>query len=84
MSSKHRRTIAAVFEDPVRSSILWSDVVSLFVYLGAELRQGSGSRVRVTLGEQHATFHRPHPQKETPQRTVVSIRRFLAQAGVQP
>lgn len=84
MSSKHRSTLAALFEDPVRSNILWKDVVSLFEYLGANVHEAAGSRVRVTLGDEAATFHRPHPQKETRRYAVRNVRKFLSNAGVEP
>ena len=84
MSSRHLRTLAAVFEDPVRANILWSDVEAMFMYLGARLKEGSGSRVRVTLNQKRAVYHRPHPQKETPPRTVRPLRMFLTKAGVKP
>lgn len=84
MSAKHDRTLAAVFEDPVRTSILWSDIEAMLKHRGARLESGSGSRVCVTLGKVRATFHRPHPQKETKRRTVRNLRRFLSRAGVKP
>lgn len=31
-----------------------------------------------------ATFHRPHPKKETDRGVLVSVRRFLENAGVKP
>jgi len=84
MSAKHRRTLAALFEDPVRSNILWNDVVSMLVYFGAGLRNGAGSRVRVSLGGQRTTLHRPHPQKEVNTYTVRDLRAFLLLTGVVP
>jgi hypothetical protein len=45
---------------------------------------GRGSRVRVLLNGRVATFHRPHPQKETDKGALVSARRFLTEAGVTP
>ena len=63
--SKHRKTLEAVFEDPVRSNVAWADVEKLFGALGAEVSEGRGSRVRVYLGGVRVVFHRPHPQKET-------------------
>jgi len=36
------------------------------------------------LNGMRAVFHRPHPQKETDKGAVVSIRRFLTEAGVEP
>jgi hypothetical protein len=84
LSSKHRRTLLAVFDDPVRSDVPWADVERLFAALGAELSEGSGSRVRVALGGVRAVFHRPHPQRETDKGALKSVRRFLSEAGVQP
>lgn len=49
---------------------------------GAEITEGSGSRVRVALNGVRAVFHRPHPQKEIDKGAVVSMRRFLEEAGL--
>ena len=54
----------------------------MLVATGAEITEGRGSRVRVGLNGVRAVFHRPHPQKETDKGTVVSMRRFLEEAGV--
>jgi hypothetical protein len=84
MNKKHRKTLQAIFGDPVKSSILWSDIERLLIALGAEISEGSGSRVRIALQGVRAVFHRPHPQKETNKGAVVSLRRFLNEAGVTP
>ena len=84
MNSKHRKPLAAIFADPVLFSILWADIESLFLACGAEISEGRGSRVRVELNGVFATFHRPHPQPTTDRGAVKSVRRFLANAGVQP
>ena len=84
MNRKHQRTLEAVFSKPVQSNINWKDIESLFVALGAEISEGRGSRVRVLLKEEEAVFHRPHPQKETDKGSVISVRRFLENAGVKP
>lgn len=84
LSSKHRKTLRTVFEDPVRSDVAWTDVERLFGALGAELSEGRGSRVRVYLNDVRAVFHRPHPQKETDKGALRSVRRFLAEAGFEP
>jgi hypothetical protein len=83
MRKKHRITLDRIFEDPVRSDILWSDVESLLESLGGELLEGRGSRIRVYLKDVRAVFHRPHPRKETDRGTVRSVRRFLMVAGVR-
>lgn len=68
---------------PTQSGIKWKDIESLFINLGATIEEGRGSRVRVLLNEEEAVFHRPHPQKETDKGAVVSVRRFLENAGVK-
>jgi hypothetical protein len=81
---KHRKTLEAIFEKPERANIAWRDVEALFIALGAEISEGSGSRVRVALKDVRAVFHRPHPRKEINKGTVKSVRRFLEAAGVKP
>jgi hypothetical protein len=83
MAAKHRKTFQAIFDDPVRANILWADIEALFLSLGAEKDKGSGSRVRFFLNGIRATFHRPHPQKETDRGTVKSVRKFLSESGVK-
>jgi HicA toxin of bacterial toxin-antitoxin, len=84
MNQKHRRTLEAVFEDPVRSNIPWRDIESMLKGLGAELSEGTGSRIRIVLNGIRAVFHRPHPLKESDKGAVCSVRRFLTEAGVTP
>ncbi|MEJ1394184.1 MAG: type II toxin-antitoxin system HicA family toxin [Candidatus Sedimenticola sp. (ex Thyasira tokunagai)] len=84
MSRKHKRILAAIFEDPVRSDITWTGIETLLKALGAELSEGRGSRVRIAFNGVRAVFHRPHPEKETDKRAVKSMRRFLAEAGIEP
>ena len=84
MNNKHRTTLAAIFADPVRANLVWSDIEALLLALGAEVSGGAGSRVRVKLNDVRAVFHRPHPQKETDKGAVVAVREFLVHAGVNP
>ena len=84
LSCAHRKTLQAIFQDPVSSNIAWSDIEKLLVALGAELSEGRGSRVRIYLNKVRAVFRRPHPKKETDKGAVKSMRRFLTEAGFQP
>jgi hypothetical protein len=84
MNNKQRRTLAAVFKEPVSAGINWQDVESMLVACGAELEEGAGSRVNFWLNGVRATFHRPHPAKETDKGALRSVRRFLMAAGVGP
>jgi HicA toxin of bacterial toxin-antitoxin, len=83
VNKKHRQTLRDVFENPVRSNILWSDIEKLLTALGAELSEGRGSRVRIALKGVRAVFHRPHPRKETDKGAIVSMRRFLTEAEIR-
>ena len=83
MNRKNKNTLAAIFEDPVRSDILWAEIESLLYALGAEITEGRGSRVRVVLKGVRAIFHRPHPRKVTDKGSVKSMRRFIIAAGVK-
>ncbi len=49
----------------VRANIAWADIENCFREHGARISEGNGSRVRVALNGRKATFHRPHPEKET-------------------
>jgi hypothetical protein len=84
MNSKHKKTLADIFDTPVRSHIIWKDVEALLEALGSEISEGSGSRVRIALHGIRATFHRPHPRKEADKGAIVSIKRFLSEAGIKP
>ena len=84
MNNKHRKTLKAIFSSPPQSGINWSDIEALLAVLGAERYEGSGFRVRFLLNGVKATFHRPHPQKETDKGAVISVRRFLEAGGVKP
>ncbi|OYW40998.1 MAG: hypothetical protein B7Z42_02630 [Brevundimonas sp. 12-68-7] len=84
MRGRHSRTLVAIFAEPVRANVLWSDVEALFKAAGADVSEGRGSRVRVSLNGVDAVFHRPHPQKETDKGALKSVRRFLTEAGFAP
>ena len=73
MNSKHRKTLEAVFADPVRENIPREDVEALLVAMGAERYDGNGPRVRLLFNGARATFHPPHPQKETDRGAVGSV-----------
>lgn len=49
----------------------------MLVWMGAELSQGRGSRVRFELIGVKAVFHRPHPEKECDKGAVHSVRNYI-------
>jgi hypothetical protein len=84
LSRKHRQALHAIFATPVQAGIVWTDIEALFRACGADISEGSGSRIRVALNGVRAVFHRPHPRKETDKGAVKSVRRFLTEAGIVP
>lgn len=82
MNKKHQKTLQQIFQSPVQAGIVWKDIEAMLETLGAEISEGNGSRVRIALNGIRAVFYRPHPQKETDKGAVVSMRRFLREAGV--
>ena len=83
MNSRNIKTYRRIFFDPVQADIEWTDIEALFRFLGVEISEGNGSRVRVKLNGERAVFHRPHPEKETDKGAVRAVRRFLTNAGVK-
>jgi hypothetical protein len=83
LNAAQRATWDAIFEIPTRSDIRWADIESLLRALGASVRPGRGSRVRVTLKDTRATFHRHHPRPVTGRHTVRDVREFLIMAGLE-
>lgn len=84
MNTRQKQTLQDLFEVPVRSNILWTDIESLLWACGAEISEGKGSRIRIALNGVRAVFHRPHPRKETDKGAVKAMQRFLTEAGVMP
>lgn len=84
MNKKHKQTLEMIFKTPVQSNVVWKDCEKLLLTLGAEISEGSGSRIRIALNGVKANFHRPHPQKETDKGALVSLRKFLENAEVTP
>ncbi len=84
MNAAQRATLAAIFATPVRADIRWTAVVGLIKAAGGTVSQGRGSRVRLSLNGVVATFHAPHPEPTTDKGAVISLRRFLTEAGVKP
>ncbi len=84
MKRKHQKTIDALFAHPVSGNILWRDIESLFIELGAEIAEREGSRVLVRLFGERRVFHRPHPTPVTDKGAFASIRDWLKSHGVTP
>ena len=84
MGNYHRRTLEAVFRDPVSGTIVWADLEAMVLHFGAEIRQGRGSRVTFIINGKRAAFHRPHPKKEARRWAIRKLRQLLITAGLEP
>ena len=84
MNNKHRKTLEAIFADPVKADLKWADIEKLFVACGGIVEEARGSRICVEIDGVFAHFHRPHPQPNTDKGAVKSVRRFLENVGVKP
>lgn len=83
MNSCNRRTLAAIFSEPTPPDLKWDDIERLLISLDCERSEGSGSRVRFTLGGKTLFAHRPHPRPETKRYLVRAVREFLEQNGIK-
>lgn len=84
MNNKHRKTLGAVFTDPVSGAIQGSAIESLLMAAGARMIEGRGSRVRFEKNGEVATFHRPHPVRQAKRYQVRDACDFLDRIGVKP
>jgi hypothetical protein len=83
MNSKQRKTLERIFARPTPAEIDWDDIESLFHALGTEIRQASGSRIRVELNGVHTVMYIPHPRPIARRGRIEAVRDFLVRAGVK-
>ena len=84
MNSKHRKTLEAIFSDPVSGSLPWDRIESLLVAIGCRVAEGSGSSVIFEKDGRRAYFHRPHPQRDSLVYRVKAVREFLTKLEMTP
>ena len=77
MNNKHRKTLIAIFDNPLRSDVNWTDIEKLVVSLGGRLVERAGSRVGLDLNGVWALFHRSHPEKVPDKGALKSVRVFF-------
>jgi hypothetical protein len=80
---KQAKTLQILFERPIHSDIVWSDIENLLLALGATISEGRGSRIRVELNGRRAVVHRPHPERTSDKGLVKAVCEFLKNAGVK-
>ncbi|MBZ0258121.1 type II toxin-antitoxin system HicA family toxin [bacterium] len=84
MNKKHRKILIQIFEKPTRSTIRFQDIEQLLQALNFEKKERAGSRITFLRGEVRISFHRPHPNPETPKYAVELLRNFLTSIGETP
>ena len=84
VNSRHRRTLEALFAEPVNGNLEWSRIEALFRALGCNVIEGSGSSVTVEKAGAKAHFHRPHPAKSALRYRVKDARAFPRRIGAAP
>jgi hypothetical protein len=84
MYATHRKTLIAIFADPVLKTLEWRRIEVLLMAIGCRTIEGNGARVRFEKNGFVATFHRPHPEKEAKPYQVRDVRQFLENIGVSP
>lgn len=84
VTTKHRKTLRAVFAKPTSASLVFADIESLLVALGGEVHEREGSRVKIILKGEQWRWHRPHPGKEAKRYQVEEVRELLERIGVKP
>lgn len=76
--------MAAIFAKPTRANIKFSDIESLIIALGGEVREGDGSRVVFEISGARKYAHRPHPGKEAKKYQVEELRDWLTKLEIAP
>lgn len=83
MNSKHQKTLALIFKEPVSGNIRWADIEAMLIAMGAEIVEGAGSRIGVRLFRDRRVFHRPHPSPYADKGAVANLRDWLKEHGVK-
>ncbi|CDW94984.1 MULTISPECIES: type II toxin-antitoxin system HicA family toxin [unclassified Thiomonas] len=84
MNSKHKKTLEAIFSNPVNGNLEWARIEALLVATGCRVIEGSGSSVTFEKDGLRAYFHRPHPEKEALRYRVRLVREYLEKIGATP
>ncbi len=82
MQTKYRKTLNAIFADPVNGNMEWKKIEALFIALGCRVVEGSGSSVTFEKDGIRSYFHRPHPSGSALRYRLKDAREFLKLLGV--
>jgi hypothetical protein len=82
LSSRHRDTVARIFNQPPSGNLEWREVVSLLDAIGTVTHEHNG-KLKVSLGPETEVLPAPHG-KDVGVQIMVDLRRMLTQAGFGP
>ncbi len=83
MNNKHRKTLDALFAEPINGNMDWARIEAALVAMGCRVIEGPGSAVTFEHNGHRANFHRPHPGKEALRYRIKAVREFLEKIGVE-
>ena len=82
MNHKHRKVLHQLFAHPEPANLSPADVNAVLGELDAAIEERHSARFAVTLGDHTAVFHHAHHSVDKTE--VRNIRKFIADAGVDP
>ena len=83
MNNKHRKTLDALFSEPINGNMDWARIEAALVSMGCRVIEGPGSAVTFEHSGHRANFHRPHPGKDALRYRIKAVREFLEKIGVE-
>lgn len=84
VNGARRKTLGALFNDPVGGNFEWRRIESLLKALGCAVVEGAGSSVLFKRNGIKLKFHRPHPARQALRYRDRDARAFLLAIGVTP
>lgn len=84
MNSKHKKTLDAIFSDPINGNLEWAKIESLLIAACCRVIEAKGSGVTFEKDGIREYFHRPHPDKTALRYRIKAVRIFLVRLGFAP
>lgn len=90
MSNKHKKTLEKIFEIPTRNDISYREVKSLLEYFGGIIKNGKGSRRKLSIKTEKIakplvrSFHEPHGSNSFGEDQIERFRLFFTILEITP
>ena len=82
MSKKHLKVLSAIFSDHPSSNIHWKEIESLFKYLGAEFREGTGASKVAIIDGREFRLHRGSHNSTIAKQSLHELKKYLESINV--